>query len=190
MKFFITNVFLSFKRTWIRIPSTDQDPEGHLKRFITDPDPNHMPKINSFNKQVGFQIPVPLNQTILYLHTLQSTASRSLGVAAYSFLKLRKHRISGRIIMVSFIRPETGYPKKPVIVRPNAELCYIFCRNVIIYPWKCLIINLCKFRQKICETFAIKMRQYFGINVCILVTCNLHTRWPRPGGSNGDLSPL
>ena len=24
-----------------------------------------MPKINSFNKQVGFQIPVPLNQTIL-----------------------------------------------------------------------------------------------------------------------------
>ena len=65
MKFFITNVFLSFKRTWIRIPSTDQDPEGHLKRFITDPDPNHMPKINSFNKQVGFQIPVPLNQTIL-----------------------------------------------------------------------------------------------------------------------------
>ena len=37
---------------------------------------------------------------------------------------------------------------------------YIFCRNIIIYPCKCLIRNLCKFRQKICETFGIKMRQF------------------------------
>ena len=36
----------------------------------------------------------------------------------------------------------------------------IYCRNNIINPCKCLFRNLCKFRQKICETFVIKMRQF------------------------------
>ena len=88
-----------------------------------------MPKINSFNKQVGFQIPVPLNQTILKhtsMHSEQVLGRRCIkfdktGEAPdfrpdyYGLFYLAGNRVSEK----------TGH---------SPAKCRAVLHNVIIYP--------------------------------------------------------